>query len=412
MPCPLPTLPPALGSRILLCSFPGIGGVQSFCTSLAEGLKKVGYLPHVLLENGEGSQATGVSMPPVVPSSVFRYTPFDNSYRVVSRMAKFIAAGGFDFIYPNTSAVAYRAIALLGPQRPVAIGGCTGNNEHDYACNTDFADYLDHIFSVSQAGAKVLRDCLPGRSLGISVIPHGVEPSRISLCRSFLGKLRLVFAGRFDVGKRLQDLIKVARSLRHQGVQFDMTLAGDGPERKTTEDACEQFGIRNIVSFPGFLTRDEVEHLMQESHINLLLSQSEGFGLSVLEGMKVGCVPIVTETCGCKDAIRAGANGFVVRLGDVGAVAGLVRMLEQDRALLAHMSGQAARTVQEEFSAEKEVARHREILGLAQEHHQRHAAQTIPWRYEPPTLISYPWVPNWLARELRRIKHRFAASPH
>jgi hypothetical protein len=62
--------------------------------------------------------------------------------------------------------------------------------------------------------------------------------------------------------------------------------------------------------------------------------------------------------------------------------------------------------VREECSFEKEVARHREVLRLAQEHHQRHAALTVPWKYEPPSLMNYPWVPNWLTHALRRVKYR------
>ena len=379
--------------------------MQSFCTAISKGFRDAGYEPHILFERGRPQLEVDPPVPPGVTAAAFEYSPFDNGLYVFKRMAALIRENGYSVVYPNTSSVTYRALGLLGPRRPIAVGGCTGNNPHDYACNTEFADYLDAVFSVSQAGAKVLRDRLSGRDLGVAVIPHGVEPATTPPSRSFSGKLRLVFAGRLDEGKRLQDVMMAARSLRDLGVQFDMTVAGDGPDRGAIEDVCSQVGLRDTVRFLGIIPRDGVERLMQESHVNLLLSESEGFGLSVLEGMKVGCVPIVTETCGCKDAIRDGANGFVVKLGGVGTVAGLVRRLEQDRVLLARMSEAAARTVREEYCAEKEVARHLEVLRLAQDHHQRHAARTVPWRYEPPTLINSPWVPNWLGRSLRWLKY-------
>ncbi len=408
---PPPAPSPALGSRILLLSFPGIGGVQSFCANLAEGLKNVGYLPHVLLENGEGSQAAGIAMPPGVPSSAFSYSPFDNLYRVLTRMTEFIKSGGFDFVYANTSAVAYRALGLLGPRRPVAIGGCTGNNPHDYACNVEFADYLDHIFSVSSQGARVLRERLAGRAVGISVIPHGVQPAGAAPSGSRSDVLQLVFAGRFSAEKRIQDVLAIAHHLRELGVRFQLTLAGDGPLRQELQEQVERLQLRDSVRLLGFVSSSGVVQLMEASHINLLLSEAEGFGLSVLEGMNRGCVPVVTQTCGCTDAISDGVNGFVVRVGDVETVASLVRQVDQERAALASMSENARRTVKESFSSEKELARHLEILRLAKEHHRRYAARTVPWKYEPPTLINHPRVPNWLAKNLRRLKCGLSSKP-
>jgi len=405
--CSVPSASPSF--KILLVSPSGIGGVQTFCASLAGGFKDMGHLPHVLFEGPARPQGPGPAMTPGVASSVFHYSPFDNLYRVLRRMAEFFETRAFDFVYPNTSAVAYRALGLLGPRRPVAIGGCTGNNAHDYACNTEFADYLDHIFCASAQSVDVLRRNLAGRGVGVTMIPHGIKPAEEAPRRSFAGELGVVFAGRFDPGKRLQDVVGVSRRLNAQGVPFNLTLAGDGPERPAVEKACLECGIGQKVRFPGFISREEVESLMRHAHVNLLLSESEGFGLSVLEGMKWGCVPIVTDTCGCIDVIREGVNGFIVGLGDTGKAAERVLQMDRDRALLARLSAACERTVREEYSSDKEVASHLEVLRLAQEHHQHNAARTIPWEYEPPSLINYPWVPNWLARNLRRLKHRFAA---
>lgn len=391
--------------KILLIAPGGFGGVQSFCNALSKGLLDAGYEPHILFEHGRPQLENDPSVPPGVTAKVFEYSSLDNCICVFKRMAALVSQNGYSVVYPNTSAVTYRALGLLGPLRPTAIGGCTGNNPHDYACNTEFADYLDHIFSVSQAGALVLRDRLSGRDLGIAVIPHGVEPANTPPGRSFSSKLRLVFAGRFDVAKRIQDVVVVAQRLRDLGIQLDINLAGEGLERKAIEDSCKRRSVQDTVRCLGFISQAEVERLLQGSHINLLLSESEGFGLSVLEGMKVGCVPIVTETCGCKDAIRDGINGFVVKLGDVRSAVERVRHLDQNRACLALMSEAAARTVREDYTLEREVARHLQVLRAAQEHHHRYAARTIPWKYEAPSLISSPWVPNWLARSLRRLKY-------
>jgi glycosyltransferase involved in cell wall biosynthesis len=391
--------------KVLLVSPGGVGGVQSFCVAISEGFRGAGHRPCILFEHSGETQGPDPVTPAGVHSSVFSYSPFDNLYRVLTRMTEFIESGGFDFVYANTSAVAYRALGLLGPRRPMAIGGCTGNNPHDHACNVEFADYLDHIFSVSSQGAQVLKERLAGRGVGISVIPHGVQPASAAPPQPRSDMFQLVFAGRFATEKRIQDLLAVAHRLREMGVRFRLTLAGDGPLRQEMQKQVERLQLRDSVRLLGFVSPAEIVPLMEASHINLLLSEAEGFGLSVLEGMNRGCVPIVTETCGCRDVISDGVNGFVVRVGAVESVASLVRQVDQDRAALASMSEDARRTVKESFSSEKELARHLEILRLAQEHHERTAAQTLEWKYKSLGLLNQRWVPNWLALSLRRLKY-------
>lgn len=399
-----------LRERVFLVSPAGIGGVQTLCVTLAQAFHDVGYEVDILFERSEPGREQDPPVPSGVTSREFVSSQFDNSYHVIKRMAKLIHEARYDFVYPNTSAVTYRALGMLGPHRPTAIGGCLGNWEHDYACNTEFVNYLDHIFADSSMGAEELRRRLTRCNIGITAIPHGLKRPIEESRRDFSGLLRLVFVSRHVAYKRVPDLLEAARRLRELGVEFHLCLAGDGPLRDDLERQARELSLGGVVEFRGFVTQDQLEELMRTAHLTFLLSESEGFGIVALEGMKCGCVPIVTTNCGCREAIRDGVNGFIVGVGDVATVADRVRLLDRDRARLASMSEAASRTVREDYTLEREVARHLEVLRLAQEHHQRHAARTIPWKYEPPTLMNYPWVPNWLARNLRRLKYCFAAS--
>jgi glycosyltransferase involved in cell wall biosynthesis len=397
-------------TKLLFVSPSGIGGIQSFCVDLSEGFRNLGHEVHILFEKRGATTEPNPAVQVGVAARVFAYSPFDNCYRVFTRMADFIRNGRFDTVYPNTSSVTYRALGLLGPRRPVAIGGCLGNNEHDFACNTEFAAYLDHIFADSAVAARELKRRLGNAEIGVTAIPHGVSSVPAASSHTFAGPLHIAFAGRLVSVKRVADMIEVAGRLLEAGLSFQFRIAGDGPLRGELTRQMEERGLKGHVEFMGFRPRAELDGLWQSAHLTLLLSESEGFGLSVLEAMRFGCVPIVTETCGCREAIRDGGNGFVVKLGDVATVSDRVLELDQDRVRLARMSEQAVRTVREEYSFEKEVVRHLEMTRQAQEHHRRYAAATVPWKYQPPNFINHRWVPNWFAKNLRRVKHRFAAS--
>ena len=72
--------------------------------------------------------------------------------------------------------------------------------------------------------------------------------------------------------------------------------------------------LKNIssenVEFLGFVSEDILKKTFQESKIYLQLSRHEAFGVSVLEAMKYGCVPIVTNAYALPEVV--GENGFII----------------------------------------------------------------------------------------------------
>jgi glycosyltransferase involved in cell wall biosynthesis len=399
------------GNRILMVSPSGLGGIQLCCARLSEGFRDLGWQVHILFEAGDVRSRENPALPSGVTCSTVVHSLHDNFYRSVRQMVRFIEKGGFSVIHPNTSAIAYRAIGLLGPRRPVAIGGCHGDNPHDYACNTEFARYLDHVFAVSSRCANELTKRLAGCGLGVSLIHNATRLPPRPPQQEPSGRLEIAYAGRFERVKRLGDMIEVACKLRTAGVDFRFSMAGEGAMRNELVELVRKNRLQEAVAMIGRRSLDEIGAMMARAHLNLLLSESEGFGSSALDGMSRGSVPIVTDACGCVDAIQHGRNGFVVGVGDVEGVLHHILHLNNDRHLLSSMAHAAYETVREHFTIEEEMKRQLRVLALAREHHQKFAAETPPWKYEPPGLLDRPAVPNWLARALRQLKYgRTAAS--
>lgn len=343
--------------------------------------------------------------PKGVGTSVFRFSEHGSYYVVLKQMVEFIQQGEFDVVHPNTSSTAYRAIALLGPQRPVAVGGCRGDNPHDYACNTEFADYLDHIFAISSRCFEGLRSGLAGKNVGVSVIHNSTRMAPRQPEKPRIGKLHIAYAGRLDVGKRVEDAIYAAKLLRDAGVDFTFSIAGEGPKHSELIQMVAGYRLGENVRFLGTLSLPEVGELMDSAHLNLLLSESEGFGLSIVDGMSRGAVPIVSEVCGCAEIISEGEDGFIVKLGDTKAIASLVQQLASKREQLTNLSQKAYLTFLERLTPEKELDAHLGVMRLAQEHHQLWAKRTPRWKYDGGALLDQRWVPDWLARSLRGLKY-------
>jgi glycosyltransferase involved in cell wall biosynthesis len=81
--------------------------------------------------------------------------------------------------------------------------------------------------------------------------------------------------------------------------------------------------------------RDDVPQLMRDSDLLMLPSIEEGFGLTCVEAMGSGCVPLVSDAC--TDVCVDGANALVHRVGDVAALTGHLDLLDADRARLTQL---------------------------------------------------------------------------
>lgn len=87
------------------------------------------------------------------------------------------------------------------------------------------------------------------------------------------------------------------------------------------------------------------------------LSFTEQFGMSLLEAMACGCVPVVADRDGLPDMI--GKSGIVVPYGDVAATIDAIRVAT-------HLDGAAARARAETFSVEQKKIQMENVIRLVQ----------------------------------------------
>jgi glycosyltransferase involved in cell wall biosynthesis len=81
---------------------------------------------------------------------------------------------------------------------------------------------------------------------------------------------------------------------------------------------------------------------MRESDVLLLPSLEEGFGLTCVEAMASGAVPLVSDAC--TDVCVHGENALVHEVADVAAITRHLTILDEDRDLLADLRAGCLRT--------------------------------------------------------------------
>jgi glycosyltransferase involved in cell wall biosynthesis len=114
-------------------------------------------------------------------------------------------------------------------------------------------------------------------------------------------------------------------------------------------------GVADRVRFLGFVNQSALPRAYVGSDLLVLPSDYDAFGLVVNEAMLCGRPAVVSDVVGAKfDLIREGETGFVFPVGDVDALAAILRDLLSDRPRLERV-GEAARRRMETWSPREYV---------------------------------------------------------
>ena len=132
--------------------------------------------------------------------------------------------------------------------------------------------------------------------------------SELGLPSSFV-----VYVGRLVAGKGVLELLEALDRLGPDAPQ--VVVAGDGP-------LAEQVAASPTVTHLGFQPTQRLIQLYALADRAVVPSRAETWGVSVNEALASGCPVVATDAVGAAyDLIEDGVNGYVVRAGDVAALA-------------------------------------------------------------------------------------------
>jgi colanic acid/amylovoran biosynthesis glycosyltransferase len=164
-------------------------------------------------------------------------------------------------------------------------------------------------------------------------IPCGV-PIPESVAKKPNGRLKLAYVGRLaEEQKRISEVTHgLCRAVR-EVPGTEALIYGDGPARAAVEQILREQGNGLPVQLVGFVENDQIPRHLSECHAVVLLSDHEGLGLALLEGMASGVVPIgLRGAPGVTELVVDGLTGLLV--GDRGdEFVAAVRRLRKDPAL-------------------------------------------------------------------------------
>ena len=163
---------------------------------------------------------------------------------------------------------------------------------------------------------------------------------------------RMVTIGRLVEAKAYGRLVEVMGHLEAEGLNFELLIIGEGPERKILEDKIEQFKLNEKVKLLGF--KSNPYPFLRESDLFVCSSITEGYSTAVAEATIIG-LPVLTTACtGMRELLEDGQYGIIVENSELGLEKELRNILQHPKILKEYRERLKDRY--QFFSLEKNVA--------------------------------------------------------
>ncbi len=182
------------------------------------------------------------------------------------------------------------------------------------ACISDYCKSQCMLFSDRSAWPKLnLIRCTPGRAyLDADPPPLPDAPD-------------LVCVGRLAAEKGHLVLLEAARNLANEGVNFHLTLVGDGPMRAEIETAFAEAGIADRLTITGLLGAPAVADEIRKARLLVQPSFAEGLPVSIMEAYCLGRPVIASDIAAIGELVQPGETGWLVPPGSVEMLQAAIR---------------------------------------------------------------------------------------
>jgi glycosyltransferase involved in cell wall biosynthesis len=175
---------------------------------------------------------------------------------------------------------------------------------------------------------------------------------------------KIVAVGRLGREKGFDYLLHAAHALKHQGIDIEVELVGDGEEADTLRALAQKLRIVERVKFLGWLTSAGVRNAMSQASVLVHPSPYIGDAVPTVikEAMGLGTPVIASSVAGIPELLDSGRLGVLIPPKDVKALAEAITCLLSDDTRRREYVEAARRYAEEEFDLWRNGRRLADIL--------------------------------------------------
>jgi colanic acid/amylovoran biosynthesis glycosyltransferase len=279
----------------------------------------------------------------------------------------------------NPAAVAMLCRILGGPTYSVTVHGPEEFDEGRTMGLDRKARWASLMVGISHYGCGQLAQWVGGGDRKkIRRVHCGVDEVFLEMAPTAVPeKPRLVFVGRLTATKGVWVLLEALARLHGKGVDVELTVIGDGPERGKMEELVRSKGLAGKVQMVGWAGSQRVREEIVKSRALVLPSFAEGLPVVLMESLALGRPVITTGVAGIPELVEDEVNGWLVPPGSVEALADAMgKVLKMPAETLTRMGLTGREKVLREHNAATEAAKLVELIREAIERHPENTRDT------------------------------------
>ncbi|MEM4663086.1 MAG: glycosyltransferase family 4 protein [Candidatus Diapherotrites archaeon] len=305
--------------------WPCIGGIENSVKTLCTELSKRGHICKVICLNKCGNKREKLKQYDNYKGTAIVRLPFvDLSiYKIAFGTLKHIRDCDIIHIHGIGFFSDYLLITKFLHKKPVVIsthGGIfhTGKNLlksiYFYFWCRLILRLADKVVAVSENDLRQFQEILPQKKLEHITVPFnlkGFKPGK--KCKN-----TFIFVGRLSKNKNLPKLISVF-AFASKKSKATLYIAGEEFDEKIKDlkELVKKEGAEDRIKILGRCSDKKLKEMLSKCDFFISASSHEGFGISVIEAMKAGCIPVLNKIPTFEGFIKNGENGFIVDFNDV-----------------------------------------------------------------------------------------------
>lgn len=383
--------------RIALFSdsfLPVVDGVGRVVVQYADMLSRRGHEVYVICPQADTGYRgglpyeivdyVGTSLPPT-PQYRAGVALLDTNYRSRMRMV------GLDIIHAHSPGTTGLEAVRQAMTRHIPLVGTFHSKYYDDVRQVTHSDALasvgaryvaefyhrcEEVWTVSLNAAETLKTY--GYKGALRIMPNGTDRTEIReederAARAAFGlpdRPILLYVGQLNFKKNLRLVLVSAAMAKNAGYDFELVLAGQGPDRRELEELAASLGLGERVLFPGHI-RDAglLRGLYRAARLFVFPSLYDTAGLVVQEAAVMETPSVAVAGSAPSEIIRDGENGFLCE-NNADSLARVMEKALSDAALCQKLGQNARRTVPTPWEEvmDRAEARYKELIEEKEEH--------------------------------------------
>jgi phosphatidylinositol alpha-mannosyltransferase len=325
------------------------GGVQEVVLALHDGIQARGYEAHIITPQPRDYKGPVPEGTILVGGGTTVRKPFHTAGQIAAsvdtdKLEQLLKEQNFDIIHFHEPWVPMLSRQILLRSEAINIGTFHATLPDRFMTRTiervitpytkSILRYLDVMTAVSPSATTYVRS-LSSRHVGI--IANGIDLDKYK----FVDKTptppgkhkKILYVGRLEKRKGLSYLLKAFAVLRQVHPEYQLLIAGDGPDREKLEAFVKDNHIRGA-RFLGYVDEKTKLDLFHEADIFCSPAlYGESFGIVLLEAMASGCVTVAGNNTGYESVMKGRGQVSIVNPKDTSEFARRLALLGSDEGL-------------------------------------------------------------------------------